>query len=61
MLVWEAIIETSDTALVAAEWAMYEIAKDPKGQVVSISNKFVAIILCLIVFVLFSFVRIPLN
>ncbi|PON70120.1 Cytochrome P450 [Parasponia andersonii] len=32
MLVWEAIIETSDTALVAAEWAMYEIAKDPKRQ-----------------------------
>ncbi|XP_062076618.1 ent-kaurene oxidase-like [Humulus lupulus] len=32
MLLWEVIIETSDTALVAAEWAMYEIAKDPKRQ-----------------------------
>ncbi|KAM6581697.1 hypothetical protein CsatA_005471 [Cannabis sativa] len=32
MLLWEVIIETSDTALVAAEWAMYEIAKDPTRQ-----------------------------
>ncbi|XP_062098891.1 ent-kaurene oxidase, chloroplastic-like [Humulus lupulus] len=32
MLLWEVIIETSDTALVAAEWAMYELAKDPKRQ-----------------------------
>lgn len=38
MLVWETIIETSDTALVATEWAMYELAKDAKRQVVSISK-----------------------
>lgn len=35
MLLWEAIIETSDTTLVSTEWAMYELAKDPKRQVVS--------------------------
>lgn len=32
MLVWEVIIETSDTTLVTTEWAMYELAKDPKWQ-----------------------------
>ncbi|XP_027094348.1 ent-kaurene oxidase [Coffea arabica] len=32
MLIWEAIIETSDTTLVTAEWAMYELAKDPVKQ-----------------------------
>ncbi|KAL3372009.1 hypothetical protein AABB24_008513, partial [Solanum stoloniferum] len=32
MLLWEAIIETSDTTLVSTEWAMYELAKDPKRQ-----------------------------
>uniref|UniRef100_A0A2N9IXN9 ent-kaurene monooxygenase n=1 Tax=Fagus sylvatica TaxID=28930 RepID=A0A2N9IXN9_FAGSY len=32
MLVWETIIETSDTTLVTAEWAMYELAKDPNRQ-----------------------------
>ncbi|ONK59265.1 uncharacterized protein A4U43_C08F4670 [Asparagus officinalis] len=31
-LVWEAIIETSDTTLVTTEWAMYELAKNPKCQ-----------------------------
>ena len=36
MLIWEAIIETSDTTLVTAEWAMYELAKDPVKQVVTL-------------------------
>lgn len=34
MLVWEAIIEAADTTLVTAEWAMYELSKDPKKQVI---------------------------
>ncbi|KAL0369030.1 UNVERIFIED_CONTAM: Ent-kaurene oxidase, chloroplastic [Sesamum calycinum] len=33
MLLWEAIIESSDTTLVTTEWAMYELAKDHKRQV----------------------------
>lgn len=33
MLVWESIIETSDTTLVTTEWAMYELAKNPNCQV----------------------------
>ncbi|XP_061373130.1 ent-kaurene oxidase-like [Gastrolobium bilobum] len=32
MLVWETIIETSDTTLVTTEWAMYELAKDKNRQ-----------------------------
>ncbi|XP_015884757.3 ent-kaurene oxidase, chloroplastic [Ziziphus jujuba] len=32
MLLWETIIETSDTTLVTTEWAMYELAKSPKQQ-----------------------------
>ncbi|KAL0323092.1 UNVERIFIED_CONTAM: Ent-kaurene oxidase, chloroplastic [Sesamum angustifolium] len=32
MLLWEAIIESSDTTLVTTEWAMYELAKDHKRQ-----------------------------
>ncbi|KAL6005916.1 hypothetical protein ACLOJK_039961 [Asimina triloba] len=32
MLVWETVIETSDTTLVTTEWAMYELAKNPKYQ-----------------------------
>ncbi|XP_004486599.1 ent-kaurene oxidase, chloroplastic-like [Cicer arietinum] len=32
MLVWEPIVETSDTTLVTAEWAMYELAKDKSRQ-----------------------------
>lgn len=32
MLVWETIIETSDTTMVTTEWAMYELAKNPKCQ-----------------------------
>nr|XP_016440820.1 PREDICTED: ent-kaurene oxidase, chloroplastic-like [Nicotiana tabacum] len=32
MLLWEAIIESSDTTVVSTEWAMYELAKDPKRQ-----------------------------
>ncbi|XP_059636666.1 ent-kaurene oxidase-like [Cornus florida] len=32
MLLWEVIIETSDTTLVTTEWAMYELAKDPMRQ-----------------------------
>ncbi|PKA57273.1 Ent-kaurene oxidase, chloroplastic [Apostasia shenzhenica] len=31
-LVWESIIESSDTTLVTTEWAMYELAKNPKCQ-----------------------------
>ncbi|KAG1335402.1 ent-kaurene oxidase 2 [Cocos nucifera] len=31
-LIWEAIIEASDTTLVTTEWAMYELAKSPKCQ-----------------------------
>uniref|UniRef100_A0ACD5UVD9 Uncharacterized protein n=1 Tax=Avena sativa TaxID=4498 RepID=A0ACD5UVD9_AVESA len=32
MLVWEAIVEGADTTLVTTEWAMYELAKNPKKQ-----------------------------
>ncbi|TKY47998.1 Ent-kaurene oxidase [Spatholobus suberectus] len=32
MLIWETIIETSDTTLVTTEWAMYELAKDKTRQ-----------------------------
>jgi ent-kaurene oxidase len=32
MLIWETIIETSDTTLVTTEWALYELAKSPKQQ-----------------------------
>ncbi|KAF1898655.1 hypothetical protein Lal_00023664 [Lupinus albus] len=32
MLIWEAIIETSDTTLVTTEWAMYELSKDKTRQ-----------------------------
>ncbi|XP_047951947.1 ent-kaurene oxidase-like [Salvia hispanica] len=32
MLLWEVIIESSDTTLVATEWALYELAKDPQRQ-----------------------------
>ncbi|XP_061354350.1 ent-kaurene oxidase-like [Gastrolobium bilobum] len=32
MLLWETIIETSDTTLVTTEWAMYELAKDKRRQ-----------------------------
>ncbi|KAJ1405848.1 Cytochrome P450 [Sesbania bispinosa] len=32
MLIWETIIETSDTTLVTTEWAMYELAKDKNRQ-----------------------------
>ncbi|KAG6403159.1 hypothetical protein SASPL_135376 [Salvia splendens] len=32
MLLWEAIIEASDTTLVTSEWAMYELSKDPNRQ-----------------------------
>ncbi|WOK97004.1 ent-kaurene oxidase [Canna indica] len=31
-LVWESIIEASDTTLVTTEWAMFELAKNPKYQ-----------------------------
>lgn len=33
MLLWETVIETADTTMVTTEWAMYEVAKDPKRQV----------------------------
>ncbi|KAI3465379.1 hypothetical protein Pfo_022042 [Paulownia fortunei] len=32
MLLWEAIIEASDTTLVTTEWAMYELSKNPERQ-----------------------------
>ncbi|KAJ4824036.1 hypothetical protein Tsubulata_007432 [Turnera subulata] len=32
MLIWETIIETSDTTMVTTEWAIYELAKSPKLQ-----------------------------
>nr|AUZ98413.1 ent-kaurene oxidase [Trachyspermum ammi] len=32
MLLWEVIIETSDTTVVATEWAIYELAKDFRRQ-----------------------------
>ncbi|XP_039121124.1 ent-kaurene oxidase 2 isoform X1 [Dioscorea cayenensis subsp. rotundata] len=32
ILVWESIIETSDTTLVTTEWALYELAKNPLCQ-----------------------------
>ncbi|KAI3821103.1 hypothetical protein L1987_08660 [Smallanthus sonchifolius] len=32
MSLWEPIIETSDTTMVTTEWAMYELAKNPKIQ-----------------------------
>ncbi|GMH04067.1 hypothetical protein Nepgr_005906 [Nepenthes gracilis] len=32
MLAWEPIIQSSDTTSIATEWAMFEIAKDPKRQ-----------------------------
>jgi ent-kaurene oxidase len=32
MLVWEELIEAADTTLVATEWAMYELAKNPDKQ-----------------------------
>ncbi|KAF9608824.1 hypothetical protein IFM89_011862 [Coptis chinensis] len=32
MLIWEPIIETSDTTLVTTEWAMYELAKNKSHQ-----------------------------
>ncbi|CAN6441731.1 unnamed protein product [Victoria cruziana] len=32
MLVWESIIETSDTTMVTTEWAMFELAKNPRCQ-----------------------------
>ncbi|KAJ8450759.1 hypothetical protein Cgig2_021231 [Carnegiea gigantea] len=32
MLLWEPIIESSDTTLVTTEWAIFELAKDPERQ-----------------------------
>ncbi|CAI0424077.1 unnamed protein product [Linum tenue] len=32
VLIWETIVETSDTTLVTSEWAMYELAKNPDLQ-----------------------------
>ncbi|KAG9450455.1 hypothetical protein H6P81_010420 [Aristolochia fimbriata] len=32
MLVWEAIVETTDTTLVTTEWAMFHLAKNPYWQ-----------------------------
>lgn len=41
MLVWETIIETSDTTMVSTEWAMYELAKDQERQVITFSFFFI--------------------
>ena len=38
VLLWETIIETSDTTSVTTEWAMYQLAKDPSRQVVLITK-----------------------
>ena len=38
MLIWETIIETADTTLVTTEWAMYELAKDQKQQVILVAD-----------------------
>lgn len=40
MLVWEEIIEASDTTLVSTEWAIYELSKDPQRQVILIIPNF---------------------
>ncbi|KAK9756382.1 hypothetical protein RND81_01G093100 [Saponaria officinalis] len=32
MLLWEPIIETSDTTLISTEWAMFELANNPERQ-----------------------------
>jgi ent-kaurene oxidase len=32
-LVWEVIIEASDTTAISTEWAMYQLAKNPDCQV----------------------------
>ncbi|CAN0922164.1 Ent-kaurene oxidase [Linum grandiflorum] len=32
MLIWEQLVESADTVLVVTEWAMYELAKNPKCQ-----------------------------
>ncbi|KNA19705.1 hypothetical protein SOVF_058900 [Spinacia oleracea] len=32
MLLWEPIIESSDTTLISTEWALFELAKDPERQ-----------------------------
>ncbi|KAL5225764.1 hypothetical protein ABZP36_012403 [Zizania latifolia] len=32
LLVWEVLVESADTTLVTAEWAMYELAKNPDKQ-----------------------------
>ncbi|KAM7518291.1 hypothetical protein LguiB_017253 [Lonicera macranthoides] len=37
MLLWEVIIETSDSMLVATEWDLYELAKNSKQQVFFLS------------------------
>lgn len=47
MLLWETIIETSDTTLVTTEWAMYELAKDKNRQVVRFS---LCLVKCLLFF-----------
>lgn len=40
ILVWEAIIEAADTTLVTTEWAMYELSRDPRQQVVTTFTAF---------------------
>ncbi|KAL2923120.1 Ent-kaurene oxidase chloroplastic [Bienertia sinuspersici] len=32
MLLWEPIVESSDTTLISTEWALFELAKDPERQ-----------------------------
>lgn len=33
MLLWEPIIESSDTTLISTEWALFELSKQPERQV----------------------------
>ncbi len=44
MLVWEELIEAADTTLVATEWAMYELAKNPDKQARNIVTLFQLIV-----------------
>lgn len=39
-LIWEAIIEASDTTLITTEWAMYELTKNPECQVTGEAHTF---------------------
>ena len=40
MLIWEVILEAAVTTLVATEWAMYKVAKNPEKQASTFQTKF---------------------